>query len=59
MAFAHVLTECVNMVVSTSLSCGVVIAGNCGARAIQRPARDWADTKSCPWEVRSFSWLIA
>ena len=59
MAFARVLTECVNMAMSTSLVCGVVLAGNCGARAIQGPACDWAHTKSCSWEVRSFSWLIA
>ncbi len=58
-AFARVLTECVNMATSTSLSCGVIIVGNCGARAIQGLAHDWADTTSCPWEVRSFSWLIA
>ena len=59
MVFARVLTECVNMAMYTSLACGVILAGNCGARAIQGPACDWADTKSCPWEVRSFSWLIA
>ncbi len=57
--FARVLTGCVNMDASTSLLGGVVIAGNCGARAIPGPVRDWADIKSCPWEVRSFSWLIA
>ena len=59
MAFARVRTECVNMATSTSLFGGVVLAGNCGVRAIPGPAQDWADTKSCPWEVRSFSWLIA
>jgi hypothetical protein len=51
--------ECVNIATSTILACGVVLAGNYGARAIPGPARDWADTKSCPWEVRSFCWLIA
>ena len=59
MEFSRVLTECVNMATSTSLVCGVVLAGNCGARAIQGPACDWADTKSCSWEVGNFSWLIA
>ncbi len=58
-ACACVLTECVNMAMSTSILGGVVIAGNCGAWAIPGPAHNWADTKSCPWEVSSFSWLIA
>ena len=57
--FARVLTECVNMATSIFLACVVVFAVNCGARAIQGPARNWADTKSCPWVVRSFSCLIA
>ena len=59
MELARVRTECVNIATSTFLACGVVLAGNCGVRAIQGPARDWADTKSCPWEVRSFCCLIA
>ncbi len=59
MAFARVRTESVNMATSTCFAGGVVLAGNCGVRAIQGPARDWADTKSCPWEVRSFCWVIA
>jgi hypothetical protein len=55
MAFARVLTEYVNMAASKSLLGGVVIAGNCGARAIPGPVHDWAATKSFPREVRSFS----
>ena len=43
-----------NIATSTILACVVVLAGNCRARAIQGLARNWADTKSCPWEVRSF-----
>ena len=57
--FAHVRTECVNMATFTFLVCGIELVGNYGARAIQGPAHDWADTKSCPWEVRSFCWFIA
>ena len=59
MELACVCTECVNIATSSSLSCGVVIVGNCGARAIQGWARDCTDTISCPWEVRSFALLIA
>ena len=59
MELARVRTECVNIATSTFLACGVVLAGNCGVRAIQGPVCDWADTKSCPWEGRSFCWVIA
>ena len=56
---ARVRTECVNIATPTTFACEVILFGNCGARAIQGLARNWADTTSCPWEVRSFCCLIA
>ena len=51
---ARVRTECVNM---ATAAFEVAIFGDCGARVIPGPARDWVLIpifSSIPWEVHSF-----